>query len=72
MSIVLFWVSLSMLMIFLISGLYYAYNILKIKESRVKVHALIATPEGPTHIHDSKKSETVVFLKIRSCVKISP
>ena len=59
-------------MIFLISALCYAYNMLKINKSRVKVHALIATPEGPTHIHDNKKSEAVVFLKIRSCVKISP
>ena len=35
-SIVYFWVSLSMLMAFLISALYYAYNMLEIVESTLK------------------------------------
>ena len=57
-SIVFYWVSLSILMVFLIPAIYYAYNMLNI------INLLTCSwpnyNEGPTQIHHSTNSETAI------------
>ena len=56
-----FWVSLSMLIIFLISTLYYACNMLEIIESVVTVmNYVITISERQTRVYHGKNSETAI------------